>query len=123
MVPPPSLPIMSPFILEDVLETMIENSIRPIHQTKQPGVVTLAYKEFETHSKLSVQDTGGGFDGSVLPDLFHKPINFPQGHGLGLYIANILITQVFNGYITADNVDGGAIVTLFLPKTHLFKKE
>jgi len=68
---------------------------------------------------FAVSDTGTGIDPAILPRIFEpffttKPNG--QGTGLGLYIAEGIV-RGHGGQITAaNNPDGGATVTVLLPR-------
>jgi hypothetical protein len=72
--------------------------------------------------RLTVQDTGAGFDPGFLPRAFEPFAAGPapqdgtgQGTGLGLAIVQA-IAQAHGGRATAENPpEGGARVTLLLP--------
>ena len=68
--------------------------------------------------KIMVADTGGGIPQQLLHSLFDPYVTSKfrtQGVGLGLFVVRQIIEQRFNGTVTADNRDGGAVITLAIP--------
>ena len=68
---------------------------------------------------FAVSDTGTGIDLAILPRIFEpffttKPNG--QGTGLGLYIAEGIVRQHGGQITAANNPDGGATVTVILPR-------
>ncbi|MBL4874496.1 MAG: response regulator, partial [Rhodobacteraceae bacterium] len=68
---------------------------------------------------ISVTDSGAGFSDSALAMLFQfrgRPDNSVQeGSGLGLYISEMLVTEVGGTISVKNNDDGGACVTVTFP--------
>jgi len=67
---------------------------------------------------IVVADTGGGIPQQLLHSLFDPYVTSKfrtQGVGLGLFVVRQIIEQRFNGTVTADNRDGGAVITLAIP--------
>ncbi len=68
--------------------------------------------------RITVADTGGGIPRQLLHSLFDPYVTSKfrtQGVGLGLFVVRQIIEQRFNGTVTADNRDGGAVITLAIP--------
>lgn len=68
--------------------------------------------------RIMVADTGGGIPRQLLHSLFDPYVTSKfrtQGVGLGLFVVRQIIEQRFNGTVTADNRDGGAVITLAIP--------
>ncbi|SJZ66154.1 Signal transduction histidine kinase [Trichlorobacter thiogenes] len=67
---------------------------------------------------IVVADTGGGIPQQLLGSLFDPYVTSKfrtQGVGLGLFVVRQIIEQRFNGTVTAENQDGGAVITLAIP--------
>ncbi|MEX0431409.1 sensor histidine kinase [Spiribacter insolitus] len=66
--------------------------------------------------ELDVQDNGPGFAESMLNQLFEPYVSTkPRGSGLGLAIVKKIVEE-HNGMIGARNVDGGARISVRLPR-------
>lgn len=83
------------------------------------GSVRLAAERWELFTRISVQDTGPGFDARHAAQLFGRFYREPaaqstEGMGLGLYIVR-QIAQQQGGYTQARTRPGGAMFSIFLP--------
>lgn len=83
------------------------------------GVINIVLSENNTGASISVCDNGGGISDENFDHIFepyfttkHKS----QGTGLGLYMANRIIQERFNGSIQAHNYGNGACFCLELKK-------
>ncbi|MCE1225313.1 MAG: HAMP domain-containing histidine kinase [Geobacteraceae bacterium] len=68
--------------------------------------------------RIMVADTGGGIPRQLLHSLFDPYVTSKfrtQGVGLGLFVVRQIVEQRFNGTVTADNRDDGAVITLVMP--------
>lgn len=102
-----------------VLINLINNSIDAFerNKTQERRIEIKAYQE-ETGAVVSVEDNGGGIDGSVMEKIFdpYFTTKFKSaGTGVGLYMSKMIIEQHMNGTITASNTDKGALFTITLP--------
>jgi signal transduction histidine kinase len=83
----------------------------------QGGTLTLAGQSTATQVQLRVRDTGSGIPAAQLPHIF-EPLytTKPEGTGLGLYIAQEIITA-HAGQLTVESVEGhGTTFILTLPR-------
>ena len=66
---------------------------------------------------INIEDNAGGIEEKYLPYIFENTKSFRKkpSSGLGLYIANLVITEKFKGSISASNSEEGAIFTIILP--------
>ncbi len=81
--------------------------------------ITITVREQNNTIILNVCDNGGGIEESNIEKIFDPYFttkNDLNGSGLGLYMSKIIITQHFNGTITAQNQQDGACFSLILPK-------
>jgi signal transduction histidine kinase len=108
-----------PHMLTRALENLLDNALR---HTPQGGTIRVAWREAPETTEVSVTDSGPGFADQDLPHLF-EPLyrgdtsrsRETGGAGLGLTIAQRIITA-HGGTLTATNApSGGAHLTIILP--------
>ncbi|GHF92273.1 sensor histidine kinase [Thalassotalea marina] len=87
--------------IRSILHTLINNACEACeHQ----GTVKIDAKETEQGIEFTVLDNGKGLDDSIAKQLFQPHVSTkPDGAGMGLYIANRLITLHYHGHITITN--------------------
>jgi signal transduction histidine kinase len=113
---------MDPVLVRQVVENLVSNALA--HTSCGGQVRVSATLEGDT-VRLTVQDTGTGFDPGFLARAFEPfatgPAQASGGHGTGLGLAIVqAIAQAHGGRATAENQPGGgARVTLFLPAAQL----
>ncbi|MGE4444590.1 MAG: sensor histidine kinase [Candidatus Altimarinota bacterium] len=98
-------------ILENALTIFIERNIKN-------SIITISvYKTEQNKLIINIEDNAGGIAEENLPYIFENSKSFRDkpSSGLGLYIANLVISEKFNGKITANNKDQGAIFTISIP--------
>ncbi len=108
-------------LLHQVLTIIISNSIKFV---KENCVVTMKAFFEEEKTVILVSDNGSGFAENVLPHVFERFYRGDEAHvrsaggsGLGLSIAEAIITS-FNGTIEAQNTaQHGALIRILL-NTH-----
>ena len=98
-----------------IFNNLIGNSIKFMNG----GTISINAVSRDEDVVISVTDSGPGFSESALGMLFEfrgRPESSPQeGSGLGLYISELLVTEV-GGTISVKNNDGeGACVTVTFP--------
>jgi signal transduction histidine kinase len=119
-------PLAGPVIMADahllsrVFENVLDNALR---HTPDGGTIRLASRDEGTSVAISITDTGPGFPGQDIPHIF-EPLyrgdasrnQRTGGAGLGLAIAQRIVSA-HEGTITAGNAEsGGANITVILPK-------
>lgn len=102
---------------EQVLINMINNARDAILSHSTSGDIAVTQTLENEHVIVSIQDTGGGIPADVLPHIFEpfyttKPVG--KGTGLGGSISYGII-QDMQGNIWAENVPGGAKISIRLP--------
>jgi PAS domain S-box-containing protein len=109
--------------LTQVINRVIENAVGALtspawHPAEQhPRRITVASAVAGPHVRLTIADTGPGIPADVLPRVF-EPLfttrNF--GAGLGLPITRQIIEQHGGTIDIASSPEGGATVTIWLPR-------
>jgi signal transduction histidine kinase len=106
--------------LIQVLINLINNAKDAVMQYQNDlKKITITVREKNNSIILNVCDNGGGIDESNIEKIFDPYFTTKEdlnGSGLGLYMSKIIITQHFNGTITAQNQEKGACFSINLPK-------
>lgn len=102
---------------EQVLINMINNARDAILSTGTNGSIMIRQNLDAEFVTVTIQDTGGGIPAEALPHVFEpfyttKPVG--KGTGLGGSISYGII-QDMQGSIWAENVEGGAKISIRLP--------
>jgi signal transduction histidine kinase len=114
---PPELFIMgAESEIRSILHTLIinaceSNSSNNKHSDQHRTVIIKAIND-DVHLTVEVTDQGGGLDSTIEKSLFQPHISTkPEGAGMGLYIANRIISLHYNGNIHLENqcTDNGEI--------------
>ena len=103
--------------LEQVLINLINNAKDAIREGDGPGEVVVDSEVSAGRVLIRVTDTGGGIPEHALPHVFEpffttKPVG--KGTGLGGSISYGIVREM-QGDIWAENVPGGAQITISLP--------
>jgi len=110
------LPIISDTALQQMIGNILDNAVEAA-----PGSpLTLLAQWDEDTLTLRVQDRGPGFPQSMLERLGtpYQSSKGTPGRGLGLFLA-VNVARALGGRIAAQNVPGGAEVTITLPLSAL----
>jgi polar amino acid transport system substrate-binding protein len=68
---------------------------------------------------LKIQDNGGGINENIIDNIFECTVSDSKSSGAGLYITKNIIETKFNGNITAQNKNSGALFIIELDNTCL----
>jgi signal transduction histidine kinase len=103
--------------LRRVIRGLIDNAIK---YTPAGGVITVSASEIDEGVAISVSDTGKGIPAADLPYVFEEfyrvPSETASGVGLGLYLAQHIMSQL-DGELTVESEPGrGTIFTVLLPR-------
>ena len=80
------------------------------------GRIGILIGEDEQNVFMSIRDNGGGLPDHIIEKIFDPYFTTkPQGTGIGLSMVRMLLERA-NGCIGCDNVEGGAVFTVSLPK-------
>ena len=105
------------------LRQLLNNLLRNALEAASPGncVITISTAmgtgRYTDMVELEVQDNGPGFAEDMLNQLFEPYVSSkPRGSGLGLAIVKKIVEE-HNGMISARNRNGGAHISVRLPRT------
>ena len=107
---------------EQVLINMVNNARDAILDSSLSGAVTLRQALEEGFVTVTIEDTGGGIPPEVLPHIF-EPFYTTKAVGKGTGLGGSIsfgIIQDMQGTIWAENVSGGAKISIRLP---IFNRE
>ena len=105
-------------LLTQVLVNLIRNAIDALAEPPARRHITIETAVTTTSVAVSVCDTGTGFSAAIIDTLF-TPFVTTKAHGLGIGLVIVQrILDAHGGTISADeNRDGGATVTVTLPRS------
>jgi signal transduction histidine kinase len=117
----PRLPLISgnPFQLEQVVTNLLLNALQALPPEGSRRVfLSTAWQQHDSSVSLEVRDEGHGIPPEHLPHLcepfFSTKIDM-GGSGLGLYIANFIVTEHQGRLEFSSRPGSGSTVTLHLP--------
>jgi C4-dicarboxylate-specific signal transduction histidine kinase len=102
--------------LQQVLFNLIKNSCQAM---LQPGVVKIYQEENERQYIFSVEDSGPGFDESILKNIFHPFMTTKkqgEGTGLGLYLSKRMMNNMKADLCISALQKQGAKISLIFDK-------
>lgn len=105
-------------IFSQVMLSILENAITIFAERNiEKPQIDLSVEINDNNVIISIEDNGKGIEDKYLPYIFENTRSFRKkpSSGLGLYIANLVITEKFQGTISASNGKKGAIFTINLP--------
>ena len=85
-----------------------------------PGRIGIAIEGDEREVTVRVRDNGGGIPAHLLGKIFTPYFTTKgstTGTGIGLYMAKMIVEKEMKGMLRIDNVEGGALLTIRLPKS------
>lgn len=103
-------------VLVNVINNAKDAVFKHTHDQKK---ITINISEDENEIEMRICDNGGGIDMLNMEKIFDPYFTTKEslnGSGLGLYMSKMIITQHFNGSITAKNQDNGVCFSIRLPK-------
>ena len=78
-------------------------------QDKEKGHIQINIKNIEKFVQIEIEDNGGGIKKEYLPMIFDSYFTTKKdGHGIGLYMAKLIIEDKMNGDISVSNTINGA---------------
>jgi signal transduction histidine kinase len=106
--------------LRRVVRGFIDNAIK---YTPAGGLITVSASEIDNRVAIGVSDTGRGIPAANLPHIFEKFYRVASetddaaaGVGLGLYLAQHIISQLDGELTVASETGRGTMFTIFLPR-------
>lgn len=83
------------------------------------GHISIAARQDDKRILLEITDSGAGFSPEVLPHLLDPFFTTKdEGTGLGLPIVNSIVTSHGGSLVFANAPEGGASITISLPRAH-----
>lgn len=109
----PSIEVLVyPNELKQVLINLVNNAREAIEQRRgQERIISIRCTTDERYCTISVEDTGGGIDASIIDKIFDPYFTTKfesQGTGIGLYMAKTIIEKHFLGKLSVYNTVKGA---------------
>ena len=101
-------------LLHRMLANLFDNEVKHLPSGCH---VTVRLQSEENAARLTIEDTGPGFDAQVLTSLFVRRVkgNRSSGHGLGLAFIDAVV-RAHGGAISASNGErGGVRISILLP--------
>ncbi len=79
--------------------------------------VYVSLKKTETHALVTIEDSGGGIDESIISNIFdpYFTTKGSKGTGIGLYMTKMIIEQSLQGKICVTNGEHGAQFIIEIP--------
>lgn len=116
---PPIQFVLDPGLIGQALVNLLTNSIRAIGSAT-PGQISIIARTTAEELKLTVEDTGPGFEPAILPLAF-EPLVTTRATGIGLGLALVKsIVERHQGQVRGQNRnEGGASVDMVLPRLTL----
>jgi signal transduction histidine kinase/ABC-type nitrate/sulfonate/bicarbonate transport system substrate-binding protein len=109
----PSIEVLVyPNELKQVLINLVNNAREAIEQRRgNERIIRIGCVNDERFCTISIEDTGGGIDASILDKIFDPYFTTKfesQGTGIGLYMAKTIIEKHFLGKLSVYNTAKGA---------------
>ncbi len=83
--------------------------IKKQNKIKQQGIININIKNLENEVLIEIEDNGGGIPKEHIKNVFDAYYTTKQnGHGIGLYMAKLIIEDKMNGKINVENTENGA---------------
>jgi dedicated sortase system histidine kinase len=109
----------SPELLIQMLDKLVDNAVG---FSDKGDTITIGLTEADDHFQLSVSNPGPPLPERMRTQMFDSMVSVRPGDsdrhlGLGLYIARLVVVG-HGGSISADNIDGGVVMQVRLPRPH-----
>ncbi len=109
--------------LMQTLLNIVNNSKESIIKQKSKdlisqGIININIKNIGNKVQIEIEDNGGGIPQKYIEQIFEPYFTTKKdGHGIGLYMAKLIIEDKIGGTITASNTNEGAKFTIQLELT------
>ncbi|MBP9615434.1 MAG: PAS domain-containing protein [Aliarcobacter sp.] len=105
---------------KQVLLNLINNAKNKIVEKdfdySKKAKIDINIQRTSTHNIIEIADDGGKIDESIIDSIFEPYFSTkPNGTGIGLYMAKVIIEDKMRGTITVKNDDNNVIFTIKLP--------
>ena len=107
--------------LSQVILNLVNNAVDALIENKKNNreITLMAKQSKEKEVTIFIRDNGGGIPKEVLKNIFDPYFSTKSeknGTGLGLHMSKMIIEKNFNGSITVENYDEGAIFKIVIPQ-------
>ena len=104
-------------IVNNAKEQILKNKAKNRDKTK--GQITINIKNINHFVQIEIEDNAGGIPNEYLPLIFDPYFSTKKdGHGIGLYMAKLIIEDKMNGQISVENTSEGAKFIIKLEVSH-----
>jgi len=113
----PSLPLVSGDTakLRQVIHNLLQNAEQAVSEVPVPRIVVRT-EATDAGVQLTMRDNGPGFPENVIGRVFEPYVTTKsKGTGLGLAIVKKIVEEHNGRIVVANNLSGGASVTILLP--------
>ncbi|RXJ67894.1 ATP-binding protein [Halarcobacter ebronensis] len=84
-------------------------------EDSRKGIININIENVDNLVQIEIQDNGGGIPQKHINKVFNPYFTTKKnGHGIGLYMAKVIIEDKMGGKIKASNANDGAILTIQL---------
>jgi signal transduction histidine kinase len=108
---------VSPEWLRRAFDVLVDNAVEALASC-EVRKINIGTREVGGGVEIVVSDTGSGMPKEILPQLFQKPIEEPEGAkglGMGLLMAQAIV-QTYGGYIRVESTGPtGTTMVIWLP--------
>jgi two-component system sensor kinase FixL len=102
--------------IQQVLVNLVLNAVQSMAGSPRQAVTITACRDAGGDTCIEVADTGPGIPASMLAEVFEPFVSTrPDGLGMGLAIARMIVAAHGGTLAARNNEDGGATLTLVLP--------
>ncbi len=108
-----------PSELSQVIMNIMTNSKDAlIKLEKQDKWIEISVKKKNNEAVITIEDNAGGIADDILPNIFNQYFTTKsEGNpaGIGLYTSKELVEKNFNGKLSVENTQNGAMFTIIIP--------
>jgi signal transduction histidine kinase len=84
-------------------------------KTIKRGIIGIKISNIDNHVQIEIEDNGGGIPPTHIDKIFEPYYSTKEeGHGIGLYMAKLIIEDKIGGVIGVSNTLSGAKFTIKL---------